>query len=262
MRNLGHVCLYFLIDFTYPILKSNWGLSEFVTAVLLFTIFYLGVLYVCIFITEGLDLFASPDFKRKYKIQDERKSIHSQWEIFEVGIRNEVVQFIVIFTLFYYYLNKYDNPSDYYSFIPRQVVNFFWNIVCFVIFDFVMYYGHVWMHNTKEFKSVHQGHHETFATSGLSSHFMSTIDFFIESIGILMAYIMILIPLGCPVVPIIQFASYGIYNTVFVHSGWNFPFAPDPYPHYLHHLKYRVNYGIGIFDRIHSTALEWSEMKN
>jgi sterol desaturase/sphingolipid hydroxylase (fatty acid hydroxylase superfamily) len=227
--------------------------------ILFYMIFYFGLMCLCITLTESLDVWTSENFKKRYKIPDSRVSIHSRYHTFSVAFRNDVIQVIAWSVLSIFYFDKYTTDISNSPFVIRHAIHLFWNLACFFVFDLIMYYGHIWMHSTKRWRSMHQEHHETFATSGLSSHFMSFPDFIIESIGIVIVYIVILIPLGCPLVPILQFLSYGIYNTIFVHSGWDFSFTPDPRPHYLHHLRYRVNYGIGLFDRIYSTELDWKD---
>lgn len=40
------------------------------------------------------------------------------------------------------------------------------------------------------------------------------------------------------------------------HGGYKFPFMPSPEDHELHHAKYIVNYGVGLFDALCSTTDE------
>lgn len=52
----------------------------------------------------------------------------------------------------------------------------------------------------------------------------------------------------------------GAFNGVCVHSGWDFPWLPDPRPHLQHHLKYRVNYSLGLMDAVYGTKDDGSEL--
>jgi sterol desaturase/sphingolipid hydroxylase (fatty acid hydroxylase superfamily) len=133
---------------------------------------------------------------------------------------------------------------------------FFWFLMIYIVFDAIFYAGHYAMHHVKFMKPFHMIHHETFSTSGISGHYMSVVNFFFDSIAPGIVIILLMFPLGCTPMGFISFAAYGIFNTVVVHSGWNFKYMPDPLPHFYHHTKYNVNYSAGIFDKIFKTELK------
>jgi sterol desaturase/sphingolipid hydroxylase (fatty acid hydroxylase superfamily) len=82
---------------------------------------------------------------------------------------------------------------------------------------------------------------------GMTSHYMSLIDFFFEG-TIEFLIMIILFSFGGSPISFICFACSHSVNTVIVHSGYKIKFLPNPEHHYLHHIKYNINFGIGPFD--------------
>lgn len=241
-RYLFHALLFLLIQFSYIPVKEHFGLSHAHASILFYLVFYLGVELFMMILLEGFDLI--PSIKEKFKKHKEETKV-GNLEILKVLIINEVAQFIVFSILMF----KFCKNEDYNTGI---VYNLFWNIIINLGNDIISYIGHVWMHNTENFKNVHDLHHQTLATSAFTSHYMGFVDFFLESI-ILIIFSSILLPLGCSPIAILQFASYGIYNTVVVHSGYDFPYLPSPESHWIHHKFYKVNFSFGITDSLFGT---------
>jgi sterol desaturase/sphingolipid hydroxylase (fatty acid hydroxylase superfamily) len=83
---------------------------------------------------------------------------------------------------------------------------------------------------------------------------MSLIDFLFEAVLEFVVFVVVLMSLGMSPMAFISFCSLGMFNTVVVHSGYDIPFLPDPYPHYLHHKTSKVNFSIGLMDYILNTS--------
>lgn len=241
-RYLIHILLFLIIQFTYLPFKEYFSYTHVQTSIIFYLVFYLGVEVIFMIIFEVLD--QTPVLKEKYKKHQEETKV-GKFEILKVLIFNELVQFAVFCLL----MKKFCTEENYNTNIFYSL---FWQIIINLGNDFISYIGHIWMHQTENFKKIHDLHHQTLATSGFTSHYMSLPDFFLESI-ILIIYMALLMPFGCSPIPILQFSSFGIFNTVVVHSGYDISFFPSPESHWNHHKYYKINYSFGITDHLFGT---------
>jgi len=127
---------------------------------------------------------------------------------------------------------------------------FVWFFVHLATADVVFYTSHVAMHQVPWARKTHLLHHTSWAISGLAGYYMSPIDFFFEHLSAFLA-LFFWGEFGPQWVATI---AAGSWNVVLSHSGYDFPFGPDPRQHWLHHAKYKVNYGI-ILDKVFNTQL-------
>ena len=116
--------------------------------------------------------------------------------------------------------------------------------------DLVFYTGHVAMHRYPALRKYHSLHHTSLALKGLAGYYMDIPDFVIEHCPIFCAFF-VWGQLGPAWAATI---AAGAWNVILSHSGYDFPFGPDPRQHYLHHAKYTCNYGI-FLDKVLDTNL-------
>lgn len=117
-------------------------------------------------------------------------------------------------------------------------------------YDVVFFAGHRAMHVRNRVMGDflvrwHDRHHSSFADSAVSHHYMSFLDYLLETVFPVFVPILVV---GFHESAFAALLVMGGFNGVVVHSGWDLPFLPDPNPHFAHHKKYCVNYGLGIFD--------------
>lgn len=208
------------------------------------------------------------------------------WEMARLVFWNEIVQTTVIATLILLlFKNSLPNEvihSTEYDVSPVFWISLVWLVPLAAAFDLAFYVGHRLMHLPK-IQDIHVLHHSSFATSAISVHYMSPVDFFLESffpsaIAVIICFSIpnLLLPflgigfaqneysptwvscfasLCCA---IITFFGFGGFNSVWVHSGYVFPYLPDPREHYLHHMKFRVNFSFAL-DRFLGTCQSWDD---
>lgn len=124
-------------------------------------------------------------------------------------------------------------------------------VILFFIFDTIFYIFHRMLHHPYMYR-FHKVHHSTFAEIGISTHYMSFIDYLIEVI--LPFWMSISMYNSCFMASLI-FAVIGQLNGVISHSGYKFPFLPNPLSHQYHHFYFNKNYGTGgIWDYVFSTS--------
>ena len=215
---------------------------------LLFFVYTFGyelTYWSCSFFFEYLDR-NYPNHEKKLKSKSTSKYTFEECAL--QSAKNNFVQFFVWNFLFYYF-TRLD-----YKYNDSLLATFIWFFIIYTVFDFTFYVGHFGMHNIPSWKSIHDLHHETYATCGVSCHMMTFPDFIFESLGCGASVIILLFPFGCSPMAIYAFLSHGIMNGVVSHSGWDIWFLNDPRTHFLHHLKYKVNFSGGIFDHVFQTA--------
>ena len=117
--------------------------------------------------------------------------------------------------------------------------------------------------NKMIYRYAHKLHHLSYATVGLSAHYMSVIDFAFESVIPVVILMVLVIPIP-PLSPyfygfshsgFVGFTAVGSFVSVMCHSGWKVSFCPSPWPHFIHHHKQIFNYGSFVTDKIANTEL-------
>jgi sterol desaturase/sphingolipid hydroxylase (fatty acid hydroxylase superfamily) len=238
-----------LLLLTTTILFCHYGsvfLHQYFSGAKLFAIWYIfgyeTIYWASSIYFEFLDQ-KFPDHPQKLKSSSTSK--HTFKDMAFQSLKNQIAQFLVLTCCFHIFEPKEYNHSIFST--------FFWFILNYVVFDFVFYVGHYAMHFFPQMKQMHNLHHETFATSAVSCHFMTFPDFFLESLGGGVAIITILLPLGGSPMASISFFLFAILNGIISHSGWDFWFLNDPRTHFVHHAKYKVNLSAGVFDSLFGT---------
>jgi sterol desaturase/sphingolipid hydroxylase (fatty acid hydroxylase superfamily) len=221
-------------------------LHQYLTGAKLFAFWYLFgyelIFWTSVFYFEFLDQ-KYPNHPQKLKSSSISK--HTFKDMAIQSLKNHIAQFISWTFCFHIFEPKEYNHSIFST--------FFWFSMNYILFDLFFYIGHFGMHFFPKMKEMHKLHHETFATSAISCHHMTFLDFILESLGGGIAIISILLPLGGSPMATISFLLFGILNGTVSHSGWDFWFLNDPRTHFLHHSKYKVNISAGVFDRVFGT---------
>eukprot|EP01102_Stenamoeba_stenopodia_P007883 TRINITY_DN2227_c0_g1_i1.p1 TRINITY_DN2227_c0_g1~~TRINITY_DN2227_c0_g1_i1.p1 ORF type:complete len:361 (+),score=49.35 TRINITY_DN2227_c0_g1_i1:679-1761(+) len=273
------------------------------TVPLLGSVVYYGSLWIPVFVFHRMDerieeatRNGSPlPWYSEYKLRPRTSSSSDDpagikeppfWEMAKLVFWNELVQSTVIATLILA-LFKNSLPTEVihstnYDVRPVFWVSFLWLFPLAFAFDIAFYIGHRLMHLPK-IQDIHVLHHSSFATSAISVHYMSPVDFFLESffpsaISVISCFAIpnVLMPLlgiyfsqgdysaawvscfSSLCCAIITFFGFGAINSVWVHSGYVFPYLPDPREHYLHHMKFRVNFSFAL-DRLLGTCQSWDD---
>lgn len=124
-----------------------------------------------------------------------------------------------------------------------------WMVVYFLISDVLFYSFHYLMHKIPSLWTLHETHHSSHAQCAIAGYYMSLLDFYLEHMPIFLAFCCFR---ECGPAWVITI-SFGTWNLLTTHSGWDSTFTPDPVPHFLHHSRHNLNYGI-VLDHIVGTA--------
>lgn len=126
-----------------------------------------------------------------------------------------------------------------------------------VLYDFYFYIMHYLMHRPRFFKYVHKVHHQSRKLNPWSSFSFNPIETIIDGLGILL----ILLIFRMEIIPAAIFIVLIFIWTIYIHLGYEFTgkivgkkaiqspwlrWISTPTFHYLHHARYRYNYGFFI----------------
>jgi len=129
----------------------------------------------------------------------------------------------------------------------RNNYGFIFNfIISLIITDTLFYWAHRLFH-IPQLYWLHKKHHEYTYPLGFGAMYADPIDFFIVNLIPYTAPIFILYPPDI----FIKFVLVLALSTTVIQSHGSFTFMMDG--HLKHHKYYKVNYGLGIMDRIMNT---------
>ena len=118
--------------------------------------------------------------------------------------------------------------------------------IVYLISDFVTYWMHRLFHHPKLY-FIHKIHHEYTYPLSMGALYAHPIDYFVVNLGPFTLPIFVLYPPDWVIKTILVFAVFG--TTIQSHGGYTF--LDDA--HLKHHKYYKVNYGLGLMDRIFGT---------
>jgi sterol desaturase/sphingolipid hydroxylase (fatty acid hydroxylase superfamily) len=119
-----------------------------------------------------------------------------------------------------------------------------WAISFLFLFDIVFYLGHWIMHAIPWiYRYIHKMHHQTFADTAISYHYMTIFDFLLE---VTLPSLLPLAIIGIHPHVWMAFIGFGSWNGAAVHSGWDIPFLPNPTYHLIHHHQLHQNIDAGV----------------
>jgi sterol desaturase/sphingolipid hydroxylase (fatty acid hydroxylase superfamily) len=204
---------------------------------------WITTLWICVFAFWGLDSLTGFHRAKRRPVRPSPPFV----QMAKVSFRNECATILLFLPLFSPCTR---DPLFSVSSISPLLDTFLFT-ACYIIgYDCVFFVGHRAMHIRTKYVGdfllrIHDKHHASFADSGVSHHYMSFFDYLLETVFPVFVPILLL---GYHESAFAALLIMGGYNGVVVHSGWDLPFLPDPNPHFAHHRKYCVNFGLGIFD--------------
>ncbi|CAG8065035.1 unnamed protein product [Penicillium salamii] len=194
-----------------------------------------------------------PSFSHRHKIQPASKQPTRQ-EIarcFAVVAQNQILSSVLHLALLSV-ASRAGSGSSYR--IEKSLPNFA-EIIRDVVMSLLMreilfYYSHRLLHIPYLYVRIHKKHHRFTAPIGLAAQFAHPIEQIFANA----------LPISLPpqllhshVLTFWLFLSYELFNTVTVHSGYDF-FHNKAQMHDLHHEKFNLNYGsVGLLDWVHGT---------
>lgn len=137
--------------------------------------------------------------------------------------------------------------------IPMQVTEVTWleafcdTLGVLVTYDVIFLLGHALLH-TSWFYPLHKQHHQTHATKALSSNYMGSIDYMIESIIPFALYPLLkwyLLGLDTSESVLTYIVCIGATLSQYEHSGYHFVSHWLATQHHVHHLPGYGSYNLG-----------------
>ena len=121
-------------------------------------------------------------------------------------------------------------------------------IASYILMDLFYYLTHRLLHTDRFYTKFHKKHHEITAPVGLTSTYLTFVDFYSNVLSIYVPPII----LSAHSITMSLWIIISTLNTIFIgHSG----FSPIARFHDNHHKYFNCNYGVGIFaDRLFGTA--------
>eukprot|EP00347_Sterkiella_histriomuscorum_P015948 403355075 len=142
-----------------------------------------------------------------------------------VGFNNFVVIPVAL-----YIITLKDNYQIKYSFEIEDLPNSFtlaWQMFfCMIVQDFFFFLSHWFLHKPYFYKRIHKIHHQYNQTVGFSAEYAHPFEFLF---GNVVPFIIPCLILGSRLHYFTYFiwGSFRIANTVYVHSGYDFPWVPN-----------------------------------
>ena len=128
---------------------------------------------------------------------------------------------------------------------------FLWIAIYLAIADVEFAVSHRIMHsNPAVYRAIHKFHHLTFGTTAVSAIAMHPLDYLFEGTLVLLLPTVLC---GVHFQTGVAYGALASFNSIITHSGWDVPFFASPHPHYLHHSKQNVNFGILVSDIVCGT---------
>ena len=133
--------------------------------------------------------------------------------------------------------------------VERNDYGFFLNlIITYLIADFMTYWFHRLIHHPKLY-FLHKMHHEYTYPIAMEALYGHPVDYFVVNLFPFTSPIFVLYPPDWIIKIIIVLAV--TMTTLQSHGGYTF--LDDA--HLKHHRYYKVNYGLGVFDRVFGTHM-------
>ena len=133
--------------------------------------------------------------------------------------------------------------------IKKNNLGFLANFVLWLVLSDIIFYTTHRLFHTKKLYFIHSIHHTYRHTFGISALYAHPIEFVLNNLGSLVTPIFLL---GIPLNYLKIILVVSTFTTVIIsHGGYL-----ESQSHYVHHLKYKYNYGLFICDHIFGTYLK------
>ena len=177
--------------------------------------------------------------KKLQSSNDSSKKIISFWETIPTVVFNDIFGSL----LSYYYVEYFGKERGFRTDGEDSLLIISYQFLkLFLLYDIIFFIGHYMIHIPPLYRLIHKKHHLTFGDMAITAHYMTFVDYVIET----------LIPYWCCIYIInpcftatLMLAVLGQVNGLITHSGYKIFWLKSPQNHYYHHTKINMNYGSG-----------------
>ncbi|KAK8215255.1 hypothetical protein M8818_002267 [Zalaria obscura] len=195
----------------------------------------------------------APKFANKYKIQPAPKqpSKAEIWHCAEVVVGNQALTAIIkvaeLSALYALGIGSFYRVDKQLPSLAEIIRDF---TLCVLGAEIIFYYGHRLLHHPRFYSRIHKKHHQFTAPIAPTAQYSHPLEHILSNV------IPLALPpqiLQCHIITFWLFLGCALFETVTVHSGFDF-FSGCVRMHDLHHEKFSINYGsLGFLDLAHGT---------
>jgi hypothetical protein len=164
-KKMKILIILYIINFAIYTTLQERTKSHFITQTIMFIITYHATFWIFIIFFEIIE---RNKYFEKYKIKTKKTQI-SYNKILKTVLRNQIFQMILIVYLLNYYSSFCNSEVYFFN-------SLFWSLVYYMLYDLIIYFGHLFMHKNKwVYNNIHFLHHQTFSDKGF--HYFNNIRF-------------------------------------------------------------------------------------
>lgn len=189
-----------------------------------------------------MDAYPNPLWS-KYKAR--RSDPLGYWDMLPIVLKNQLLM-LTVMALVYYFRPLTTTPI-----IPSLSMHLFGIISTYILLDICFYSTHRLLH-VRALYFLHDRHHRSYATVGLSGMYQDSLDYFLTT-ALANCLSSIIFPQYVHVGSVWVLTFIGSINSIHSHGCYDFPLMPKTDEHYLHHALHNVNYGAGLCDWLFGT---------
>lgn len=133
--------------------------------------------------------------------------------------------------------------------LPSLSELFFHLVVFYFCEEFFFYYSHRAFHSNLLYGPFHKLHHEFKAPVAIATIYAHPLEHIVANLWPLVSGPLLM---GSHLAIIWFWFTFALMSTTHAHSGFSLPGFTENH-HDLHHYAFRVNFGLGLLDRLHGT---------